>query len=90
MKGIRAVGGMAMAKIFLVEEDTPEIVKIFIDDYENEYKRLLTAKEISTLQLEKIMKATTEKLGQENGEIFDYQLLMLEDKAFCMQSENIL
>jgi phosphoenolpyruvate-protein phosphotransferase (PTS system enzyme I) len=82
MKGIGAVGGMAMAKIFLIEEDRPGIVKSFVEDSENEFKRLLTAKEISALQLETIMKATTEKLGQENGEIFDYQLLMLEDKEF--------
>jgi phosphoenolpyruvate-protein phosphotransferase (PTS system enzyme I) len=82
VRGIGAVGGMAMARIYLMDEDTPEIIKTYVKDTEEEYQRLLKAKKVSALQLESIMKAAAENLGQENSEIFDYQLLMLEDKDF--------
>lgn len=90
MIGIGVVGGMAMAKIFIIDEDIPIIVKSVVEDPEKEYERLLKAKEISAMQLEEIMKTATEKLGRENGEIFDYQLLMLEDREFLGEiRENI-
>jgi phosphoenolpyruvate-protein phosphotransferase (PTS system enzyme I) len=82
MRGIGAVSGMAMAKIYVLDEDDSEIVKRNVKDTEEEYKRLLIAKEISAMQLQNIMKDAAQKLGQENSEIFDYQLLMLEDKDF--------
>lgn len=82
MKGIGAVGGMAMARVFLINEEKSENIKGFVDDSEKEYERLLAAKEVTALQLEAVMKAVSEKFGSENGEIFDYQLLLLDDEEF--------
>lgn len=82
MIGIGAVGGMAMARIYRIEENTLEIVKKEIENPDEEYQRFLDAKQICALQLERIMKSAIEDFGQENGEIFDYQLLMLEDRDF--------
>lgn len=82
MRGIGAVGGMAMGNIYLMNDDTSEVFKEHVEDTGKEYQRLLMAKEISAKQLESLMKDALEELGQENSEIFDYQLLMLEDKDF--------
>lgn len=71
-----------MANIYLLEDSTPEVVKRKIVNPEQEYQRFLAAKETCISQLERIMKTAIEDFGQENGEIFDYQLLMLEDKDF--------
>lgn len=88
--GIGAVGGMAMARTYLLDEDAAVVVKKNIVNPEDEYLRFLSAIEIAASQLEKIMKAATEDFGQENGEIFDYQLLMLEDKDFLGKIKDII
>ena len=82
MTGIGAVDGMAMARTYLLDEDVAVIIKKSIVNPEDEYLRFLSAKEIAASQLDKIMEAAVEDFGRENGEIFDYQLLMLEDKDF--------
>ena len=88
--GIGAVDGMAMAKIYLIDDDACEIVRKNIGDPDEEYQRLLCAKEISSRQLERIMKTVTDNFGRENGEIFDYQLLMMEDKDFLGKIKEII
>lgn len=90
MMGIGAVDGIAMAKLYIVIEDSLEIVKRHIDKPDEEYRRLLTARQTAALQLEKIIEAATENLGRENSEIFDYQLLMLEDKDFIGKIQEII
>lgn len=82
MMGIGAVKGMAMAKLYLLDEDAPQIVKSPVDDPAKEYERFLSAREAAARQLELVKAAATESLGRENGDIFDYQLLMLEDTDF--------
>lgn len=82
VKGIGVIGGMAMAEVYLVDDCILEITRETVDDVDKEYRRLLTAIEVCAGQIEKIMHAATERLGKDNGEIFDFQLLMLDDKEF--------
>lgn len=82
MVGIGVVPGMAKAKTYLLDEDTFLIEKRIVDDPEEEYQRFLAAKEVCAVQLEEIMGAMPEYMAADNREIFDYQLLLLEDKGF--------
>lgn len=90
MRGIGAVGGMALARTYLLDEDAAVITKKNIANPDEEYLRFLSAKEFAASQLEKIMKAAVEDFGRENGEIFDYQLLMLEDDDFLGKIRAII
>ncbi|QOX63774.1 phosphoenolpyruvate--protein phosphotransferase [Anoxybacterium hadale] len=82
MVGIGVVPGMAKAKTYLLDEDTVLIEKRIVDDPETEYQRFLAAKEVCGAQLEEIMGAMPEHMAADNREIFDYQLLLLEDTGF--------
>lgn len=82
MQGIGAVNGMSIAKIHVVNENTQKIEKLYIEDCKKEWMRFLNAKTAATTQLNGIMSAASEELGEENADIFDYQLLMLEDEDF--------
>lgn len=90
MIGIGAVDGMAMAKIYIVNENNSKVEELYIEDSEKEFKRFLDAKEASAGQLRKIMESAFETLGKENAEIFDYQLLMLEDDDFLNRIKDII
>lgn len=90
MIGIGAVSGRAMAKIYLISEDRLEIAIEQVEKPEEEYLRLLSAKKIAVQQLVKVIENATESFGRENSEIFDYQLLMLEDKDFLGKIREII
>jgi phosphoenolpyruvate-protein phosphotransferase (PTS system enzyme I) len=90
MIGIGVVPGMAMAKTYLINEDTFMIDKRIVDDPEKEYLRFLSAKEVCAVQLEELMKAMPERMGKDNRDIFDYQLLMLEDANFLELIKGII
>ncbi|MDF2654876.1 MAG: phosphoenolpyruvate-protein phosphotransferase [Bacillota bacterium] len=82
MIGIGVVPGMAKAKTYLLDEDAFLDEKKIVDDPETEYQRFLAAKEVCAAQLEEIMKAMPETMAADSREIFDYQLLLLEDTGF--------
>lgn len=90
MNGISAVGGMAMAKIYIVDGNISKVEKLHIEDCEKEIQRFLDAKEASADQLRKLMDSAIETLGEDNAEIFDYQLLMLEDDDFLNKIKTII
>lgn len=82
MIGIGAVGGMAMANIYTIDENIPKAEKRYIEDSGKEYRRFLDARAAAADQLRNLMEAAVDALGKENAEIFNYQLLMLEDADF--------
>lgn len=82
MIGIGVVTGMAKAKTYLLDEDAFLMEKKIVDDPETEYQRFLTAKEVCAAQLEEIKKMMPETMASDSREIFDYQLLLLEDTGF--------
>jgi len=90
MVGIGAVGGMAMAKIYIINENIPKLEKLNIEDSEKEFSRFLAAKDAAADQLRSLMDAAIGTLGKENAEIFDYQLLMLEDDDFLNRTKAII
>lgn len=90
MVGTGAVGGMAMARAYIVNEDDPVVVKIRIQDPDEEYRRFLSAKKTAADNLTDIMEDAAEKLGKENADILDYQLLILEDADFIRKVREII
>ncbi|HYE67201.1 MAG TPA: phosphoenolpyruvate--protein phosphotransferase [Anaerovoracaceae bacterium] len=90
MIGIGVVPGMAMARTYLLNEDTFVVEKRVVDYPEKEYERFLSAKEICADQLKEIMEAMPAGLGSDNRDIFDYQLLMLDDANLLDLIRNII
>ncbi|MEM1486329.1 phosphoenolpyruvate--protein phosphotransferase [Oscillospiraceae bacterium PP1C4] len=89
MEGIVAVGGMAMAKAYLIKE-LPAVEAKHSENIAAEIEKLYIAKENCANQLKQIINLVSSNLDAESGEIFDFQLLMLEDKDFMGKIEHIL
>jgi len=79
IKGIPASNGIAIAKVFLLEQQEINIEKKEISDPEKEIKRLEEAIQVAKNELEAIKKHTLQELGKEKAEIFAAHLLVLED-----------
>ncbi len=90
MIGIGAVEGLAMAEIYVIKPAVIKNEKHYVEGSEQELRRFLAAKETAAEQLINIMSTTAEELGTENAEIFDYQLLMLEDEDFVDRIRNLI
>jgi phosphoenolpyruvate-protein phosphotransferase (PTS system enzyme I) len=72
--------GMVLGKALKLDSHNRVILKIHIDDVENESSRFLRAVEASREQLEVLKERLEEKMGSEHGIILDAHLLMLEDR----------
>lgn len=79
MQGIAASPGIAIGRVFLKAEDNIEFKEKTIDNIEKELKRLSIALENAKIELKKLMEKTSEKLGQDEAEIFESHLMLVDD-----------
>lgn len=87
MKGIGVSAGMAYAKAYLVENDV-KIERYEIRDIAKELQKFSAAVEKAKKQIEGVKKEAAEDCGEENAEIFEFQILMLENEDFVKEIKN--
>ena len=78
-KGTGASPGIAMGKALILKECELIIEKKSIEDVEVEVKKLQEAVSKSKLELTKVKEKALEELGEHEAQIFESQLLVLED-----------
>ena len=88
--GKPASPGIASAKVFKLETQTLDIKKEFINDTNQEIKKLQDAMVVSKKEIEAIKNNAIKKLGAEHAAIFDAHIQILEDPAFKSESTTII
>jgi phosphotransferase system enzyme I (PtsI) len=90
LKGIPASPGVAIGTALHYIKLKPKISrrKISDKDVESEINRFLHAIERSKRELHKIFNIASEKLGQKGAEIFEAQILMLNDETIIQKIIN--
>jgi phosphoenolpyruvate-protein phosphotransferase (PTS system enzyme I) len=73
--------GVVLGQALKIDSHNRLILKIHVDDAEEEARRFLRAIELSKEQLQVLKVQLEEKLGNEHSVILDAHLLILEDKA---------
>ncbi|WP_125152072.1 phosphoenolpyruvate--protein phosphotransferase [Clostridium rectalis] len=82
LKGVSASTGIAIGKALILKELNYNIQKNNVENAEKEKEKLNLAIDRAKEQLEKTIKSTKEKLGEEKSKIFEAHLLMLDDPEF--------
>jgi phosphotransferase system enzyme I (PtsI) len=77
--GIAAAPGIAIAKVFVMEQAQLKAEKRVIDDVESEIARFQEALAQSIADIKALKQRTVEQLGEEKAEIFESHLLVLND-----------
>jgi phosphoenolpyruvate-protein phosphotransferase (PTS system enzyme I) len=90
MKGTGVVGGMAYAPLIVIREEEPRIIKCAIADGALEIARFDRAVQESYEQIQALIDSAEKKGSKESGEIFDYQLLLLEDCDFAGEIRKMI
>jgi len=88
MKGLSAVNGMAFASAYIINEIKLKIERRDNANVEKEQEKLQKAKLKCSKELENIMDSSKNILDTDSIEIFDFQLLLLEDVDFFGKMEQ--
>ncbi len=83
--GIGASNGISNAKAFILEDNTPIINKINIDNVILEIEKYDNALSIASEQITKLKEGALEKLGPEKAAVFDAHLGILMDPEMASQ-----
>ncbi len=78
-KGTGASPGIAIGKALVIEHSELFIEKKYIDNVEEEIQKLENAVKISKEELTKVKEKAFNELGEHEAEIFEADLLVLED-----------
>ncbi len=82
--------GVVLGQALKFESHSRLVLKVRVDDVEEEARRYLRAIEVSKEQLKALKSRLEEKVGSEHGIILDAHLLMLEDRSLSAEIlENI-
>lgn len=87
-KGIGVYGGIAIAKIHVLETHSYELKQSKVADVSAEFKLYEEAKRKTLEQLDGLHKKAVEKLGEEHAAIFEVHKMMLEDDDFQDDIKN--
>jgi len=89
LKGIPASPGVAVGRAYVYKKEIAIVeMKIEDDRIQEELNRFRAALDASRRQLLRIKEKTLRELGEKEAEIFQAQLLMLEDPMFVNEVEN--
>jgi len=89
LKGIPASSGVAVGKAYVyVKEFMIAERKVKKSEVKGELKKFRVALERSKKQILEIKEKTSREIGEKEANIFQAQLLMLEDPAFVAEVEN--
>lgn len=88
MLGVGAADGVAIGRVYLFHDESPVFSRLNIDDTDKELSRLDTSLAAAHEQIAEIMRKAEADGGSDNADIFDYQLLILEDVDFTGKVKN--
>lgn len=88
MLGVGAADGVAIGRVYLFHDESPVFSRLNIDDTDKELSRLDTSLAAAHEQIAEIMRKAEAAGGSDNADIFDYQLLILEDVDFTDKVKN--
>ncbi|QQO10539.1 phosphoenolpyruvate--protein phosphotransferase [Breznakiella homolactica] len=93
LSGISASSGIVMGKAFLyLEGEFPDIPRYSIQksDTDHEWKRLLSAIDAAKAEIQELLDTSSHEMTKEQAQIFQAQLMMLEDEEFHGQMKERL
>ncbi|AOX44304.1 phosphoenolpyruvate-protein phosphotransferase [Spiroplasma sp. NBRC 100390] len=90
LHGIGASNGIAIAKVFKLEEPKYEISNNTVSDPTSEIKSLETAMKKANTDIEKLQKIALLKLGAEKAAIFEAHSQILHDPAMIDEAKNMI
>ncbi len=90
IKGIAASDGIAISKVFKLEEVVLNVTDDSIENVENELSKLKEAIETSVKELQVIREKTAVKLDEEHAMIFDAHIQIAEDPEIARQVEDMI
>ncbi|WP_374697081.1 phosphoenolpyruvate--protein phosphotransferase [Spiroplasma endosymbiont of Polydrusus formosus] len=90
LNGIGASNGIAIAKVFKLEEPKYEISNNTVSDPAKEIKMLEAAIQKTSTDIEKLQKITLEKLGVEKAAVFEAHKEILNDPAMIDEVKNMI
>ncbi len=82
LHGIAASPGIAIGKTLLIKKDGIVVEEKSVNDTAAELDRLQKSIERSSYELDKVYRATFERIGADKAKIFEAQLLMVSDPIF--------
>ncbi|WP_419334495.1 phosphoenolpyruvate--protein phosphotransferase [Spiroplasma endosymbiont of Sarcophaga variegata] len=90
LHGIGASNGIAIAKVFKLEEPKYEISNNTVSDSASEIKSLETAMKKANADIEKLQETALEKLGAEKAAIFEAHSQILQDPAMIDEAKKMI
>lgn len=90
LHGIGASNGIAIAKVFKLEEPKYEISNNTVSDSAKEIKILEAAMQKANTDIEKLQKIALDRLGAEKAAIFEAHKEILRDPAMIDEAKNIV
>lgn len=82
MVGKGVSSGIAIGPLLYHKQSQYQVEKRMVDDVEQEQRRFESARALAARQLGELAIATAEKLGEENGVLFEIHQMMLEDTDY--------
>lgn len=92
IKGIGVSSGIAIGRVFILEEDDFKLVEKNVNknEIENEYNRLQLAIEKTKLELQDNQEDLNKMLGENYAKIANAHMLILEDPMILQEVKNII
>jgi len=86
--GVGAAPGLALGRAVHWRKVRPRVEEKTVDDPEQEIARLEQAVGRTKEQIERLRKATEERMGENEAAIFDAHLAFLDDPAYVGEMKN--
>jgi phosphotransferase system enzyme I (PtsI) len=88
MKGLGVSPGIGIGKAFVIEKNSIDINKSYVNDVKNEIDRLRNAVELGKSQVNELYLKTLNEVGEKEAQIFKSHEMMLEDDTFISEVES--
>ncbi len=88
LRGIAAAPGLVIGRAFIFKKETLSIKDDIIENVDQAVEQLWLAIAQSKKELNKIFSLAKEKMGEKRAQIFEAQLMMLDDPIFLQSLES--
>ena len=88
--GKSVFGGIAIGKLWVFAKKEHQIVRVKVQNPEEELARFEKAKEEAVKQLQKLYDKACKEVGEANAAIFEIHQMMLDDEDYTDSVHNII
>jgi phosphotransferase system enzyme I (PtsI) len=88
LQGIAASPGIGIGRIFIYRKGAPAVARQKVADAESEVQRFVRAVERARAELDELRGLVVERLGQEEAQLWDAQLMMLSDATAAERTKE--